>query len=61
VQVAVGVDLPTVADAASAEASPNIWTNPFSAGALVLGLAIVVGVLVKEATDAELVSTTFQN
>ena len=32
----------------------SIWNNPLTAGAIVLGAAILVGVLVKDLTDDEL-------
>ena len=38
---------------ASPEATPSVWNNPLTAGALVLGIAIVVGALVKRATEDE--------
>ncbi len=60
VQIAVGIVEPeddktdnenTRAPLASA------WDNPVAAGAIVLGLAILIGVLVKNATDDEVAST----
>jgi hypothetical protein len=40
------------------EAQAGMWNNPFIAGGLVLGFAILVGALVKNATEDEL-STEF--
>lgn len=61
-QIAIGVgDADGTAGAAAAEESPrpapSIWNNSASAGLLVLGLAIVVGVIVKNATDDEINAT----
>jgi hypothetical protein len=62
VQISVGAEPfsdgeSPVAGHASAGQAANIWNNPLSAGALVLGIAIVVGVLINNATDDELAST----
>ena len=62
VQIAVGVlpdgdTQPPATDVTTEGPTPSVWTNPFSAGALVLGIAIVVGVLIKNITDDELSST----
>jgi len=61
VQIAVGVipdgeTEPPATDGATDDPQPSVWTNPFSAGALVLGLAIIVGVLVNNFTDEDLAS-----
>jgi len=62
VQIAVGAtpetgDASPAADPAADEATPGIWNNPFAAGGLVLGIAIVVGVLIKNVTDDEVFSS----
>jgi hypothetical protein len=62
VQIAVGVEpsgsTGSVASATAGETpTPSVWSNPYSAGAIVLGLAIIVGVLVKNVTDDELAAT----
>ncbi len=62
VQIAVGVgDADGTIGAAAADGSPrpasSVWNNPASAGALVLGLAIVVGIIVNNATDDEINAT----
>lgn len=57
VQIAVGEGPPTAAEQGASQPAPGIWNSPFAAGALVLGFAIVIGILVKEATDDELNST----
>ena len=49
-----GVASPSVA---ASEPVPSVWNNPVSAGAIVLGIAIVVGVLVENATEDEVTST----
>jgi len=54
VQIAVGVEPSATAGETP---TPSVWSNPYSAGAIVLGLAILVGVLVKNVTDDELAST----
>ncbi len=60
--VVAGVDRPleiAVGPATSGDADPasgglaDLWNDPLTAGALVLGVALVVGVLVKNATDDE--------
>jgi hypothetical protein len=62
VRIAVGAEppadggVPSPGDAAP-EPSPSAWNNPVSAGAIVLGIAIVVGVLVENATGDEVTST----
>lgn len=40
-------------EATAAQAQPSVWNNPLTAGAIVLGVAIVVGVLVENATGDE--------
>jgi hypothetical protein len=62
VRIAIGVEPPRGGDApspreAAPEPSPSVWNNPVSAGAIVLGIAIVVGVLVANATEDEISST----
>lgn len=58
VQIAVGS---AEADAArTGEPLPSAWNNPAVAGAIVLGLAILIGVLVKNATEDEISATTVQ-
>jgi hypothetical protein len=51
-RIAVGEE-PASGTGAPEQASPSVWNNPFSAGAIVLGAAIVVGALVKRATEDE--------
>ncbi len=53
VQIAVGVA--ETADATEAKASA--WDNPAAAGAMVLGLAILVGAAVKNLTEDEVTAT----
>jgi len=59
VQVAVGADGPADRDGDGVQPAAGLWNNPWAAGGLVLGFAIVVGVLVKNQTDDELTSTNF--
>ena len=55
--VQVALAAPESESASAAEAAPHpvagVWNNPFTAGLIVLGFAIVVGVLVKNATEDE--------
>jgi hypothetical protein len=55
VQVALGSGdgAPPVAAGATGRQAGGVWNNPYTAGAIVLGFAIVVGVLVKNATEDE--------
>ena len=53
VQVVIGRPAAAEQGAPSDEARAGVWNNPFAAAALVLGIAIVVGVLVKNATEDE--------
>jgi len=59
--VAVGTDGSVDHDGRDEQPVAGAWNNPWAAGALVLGFAIVVGVLVKNATEDELTSTEFEN
>lgn len=56
---AVQIALGETADASSGRAAPetSVWNNPYTAGAIVLGVAIVVGILIKNVTDDEAVSS----
>jgi hypothetical protein len=62
VQIAVGIEPAgdagdaTPSDPASRPA-PSFWDNPLTAGAVVLGAAVVVGVLVNNWTDSETTAT----
>jgi len=62
VRIAIGEELPldgsvpSTSNAAS-EPAPSLWNNPVSAGAIVVGIAIVVGLLVENATEDEVAST----
>jgi len=56
VQIAVGIAAPED-DGNAGEPLPSAWDNPAAAGAIVLGLAILIGVLVKNATEDEVTST----
>ena len=58
VQVAIGERAAAGSPLAADEAQAGIWNNPFIAGGLVLGFAILAGALVKNATEDEL-STQF--
>ena len=53
VQVAIGEPLAAGHGAPPDEAQAGMWNNPFIAGGLVLGFAILVGALVKNATSDE--------
>jgi hypothetical protein len=60
VQIAVGIVEPEddKTDNENTRAPlPSAWDNPVAAGAIVLGLAILIGVLVKNATGDEITST----
>jgi len=52
VQIVVGEQAAPAA-AHRREARPSVWDNPYTAGAIVLGAAIVVGVLVNQWTEDE--------
>ena len=56
VQIAVGI-AEREDDGNAREPLPSSWDNPAAAGAIVLGLAILIGVLVKNATADEVTST----
>ena len=58
VQVAIGAPGAARSPVATDEAQAGLWNNPFIAGGLVLGFAILAGALVKNATEDEL-STQF--
>jgi len=58
VQVAVAAPAAAGSTLPADEAQAGMWNNPFIAGGLVLGFAILVGALVKNATEDEL-STEF--
>jgi hypothetical protein len=66
VRIAVGAEpppepgVPSPRDATT-EQAPSLWNNPVSAGAIVLGIAIVVGVLVANATEDDEVTSTQVN
>ena len=60
VQIAVGIGEPgddQNVNENAREPLPSSWDNPVAAGAIVLGLAVLIGVLVKNATGDELTST----
>ena len=63
IAVAATTDSPGAASAAAGASEPaaSAWDNPFAAAAIVLGLAIVVGVLVNNATDDEQAGSDFLN
>jgi len=61
IQVSVGADDSAESDHVATQPVAGAWNNPWAAGGMVLGFAIVVGVLVKNATDDELTSTQFDN
>ena len=61
IQVAVGADGSVDQGALAEQPVAGAWNNPWAAGGMVLGFAIAVGVLVKNATDDELTSTEFEN
>ena len=56
VQIAVGIAELEGEESARAPL-PSLRDNPVAAGVIVLGLAVVIGVLVKNATDDELASS----
>ena len=63
IAVAATTDAPGAAGATGVANEPaaSAWDNPFAAAAIVLGLAIVVGVLVNNATDDEQAGSDFLN
>ncbi len=60
VQIAVGV-AESEDNQSVREPLPSSWNNPAAAGAIVLGLAVLIGVLVKNVTDDEITSTQTNN
>ncbi len=60
VQIAVGT-AQLEEDGNAGAPLPSAWDNPAAAGGIVLGLAILIGVLVKNATSDEIVSTNTNN
>ncbi len=56
VQIAVGI-AELEDDENAREPLPSSWDNPATAGAIVLGLAVLIGVLVKNWTEDEITST----
>jgi hypothetical protein len=48
-----GGSAPSAASVAAAKPVPSVWNNPLSAALIVVGSAVVVGVLVESATDDE--------
>ncbi len=60
VQIAVGIAEREDEENAR-EPLPSSWDNPAAAGAIVLGLALLIGVFVKNATDDEVTTTTVTN
>ncbi len=56
VQIAVGT-AEREGDGNAREPLPSSWDNPAAAGAIVLGLAILIGVLVKNATEDEVTTS----